>query len=467
MLIHNATVIPFDGQNLLITNGAVRIQGASIDAVGESAELLARFADDPRWDAQGMVLMPGQICAHTHFYGAFARGLYLPGEPAKDFPEILERLWWRLDKALDLEGVRTSAEVCLVDAIRNGATTLIDHHASQRAIDGSLDAIAGAVAQSGLRAVLCYEVTDRDGPAAAQAGIDENVRFMKRLQAMKRAARHGPDHDGPAHNAHPPPDPGLHQRLAATFGLHASLTLSDATLAACAAEAQRFHIHVAEHPADEYDSLQKSGLRVVERLHSFGITGAESIMAHCIHIDAWEMALLRETKTYVTHQPRSNMNNGVGAADIVAMLRAGMVVCLGNDGFSNDMFAEMKAADLLQKAAHGDPRYLGADKVMQMAVTNNRRLASHFFEQPVGRIAPGAYADLILLDYYPTTPLTAENLPWHILFGVSGGHVHSTICQGQVLMCNRQLLTMDEAAITARSRELARQTWERYWAMFA
>jgi putative selenium metabolism protein SsnA len=462
MLIYNATVITFDEQNRLIPNGAVRIDGPMIDAVGDSASLLACFADEQRWDAHGMILMPGQICAHTHFYGAFARGMYVPGEPAKDFPEILERLWWRLDKALDLEAIHSSAEVCLVDAIRNGATTLIDHHASQRAIDGSLDAIAEAVDQSGLRAILCYEVTDRDGPAAKQAGIHENMRFIRRVEAMKRSIPHQPDNGAPGR----PLVPSLHQRLAATFGLHASLTLSDATLAACAAEAQRFHIHVAEHPVDEYDSLQKSRLRVVERLHRFGVTGPQSIMAHCIHIDTWEMALLKETNTYVTHQPRSNMNNAVGAAEIVPMLRADMPVCLGNDGFSNDMFAEMKAADLLQKIAHSDPRYLGADKVIQMAVYNNRRLASLFFDKPLGLIAPGAYADLILLDYYPATPLTTTNLPWHILFGVSGGHVHSTICHGRVLMRNRQLWTMDEAAITARSREIARQTWERYWATF-
>jgi cytosine/adenosine deaminase-related metal-dependent hydrolase len=160
------------------------------------------------------------------------------------------------------------------------------------------------------------------------------------------------------------------------------------------------------------------------------------------------------------------MNNAVGAAEITPMLRGGMPVCLGNDGFSNDMFAEMKVADMLQKLAHGDPRSLGADKVIQMAVYNNRRLAGVFFDHPVGVIAPGAYADLILLDYYPTTPLKAENLPWHILFGVSGGHVHSTIAHGQVLMRDRRLLTLDEAAITARSREIAARTWERYWAMF-
>jgi cytosine/adenosine deaminase-related metal-dependent hydrolase len=175
------------------------------------------------------------------------------------------------------------------------------------------------------------------------------------------------------------------------------------------------------------------------------------------------MALLRETGTFVSHQPRSNMNNAVGAAAIPAMLRGGVKTCLGNDGFSNDMFIEMKVADLLHKVSSGDPRAMNADKVMQMAVNNNRDLAAVFFDKPVGMIAAGAYADLILLDYYPTTPLKMENLPWHILFGVSGGHVHSTICHGKTLMKNRQLQTVDEASITARSRSSAANTWERFW----
>jgi putative selenium metabolism protein SsnA len=442
-LIHNATVVTMDEAFRIIERGALLYDGERIVAVGESDVLLAAHPQAERWDAQGMLLLPGMICAHTHFYGAFARGMYIPGPPAKDFPEILERLWWRLDKALSLEGVARSAEVCLVDAIRNGTTTLIDHHASQRAIDGSLDAIADAVLRSGLRAVLCYEVTDRDGAEAARAGIAENVRFMRRAA------------DGP-----------LEGRVAATFGLHASMTLGDATLEACRAESDRFHVHVAEHSSDEYDSLARSGKRVVERLHGFGITGAQSIMAHCIHVDAWETSLLRETQTWVSHQPRSNMNNAVGAAEVEPMLRGGIPVCLGNDGFSNDMFAEMKVADLLQKLAHGDPRSLGADKVLQMAVVNNRALAGQFFPQPLGVLAEGAQADLILLDYHPTTPLSAENLPWHLLFGVSGGHVHSTIVQGKLLMRDRKLLTMDEAAIAEASRREAHATWERYWKFF-
>ena len=209
MLIHNATVVTCDDDNRILPNGAVHIAGPIIDAVGDSQALLAAYPDDERWDAQGLLLMPGQICAHTHFYGAFARGLYIPGPPAKDFPEILQNLWWKLDKALDLDGVRSSAEVCLVDAIRHGTTTLIDHHASQRAIDGSLDLIADAVLASGLRAALCYEVTDRDGPAAAQAGIRENVRFARKMADARRRrsgrARGNPPggHLRPARQPHP------------------------------------------------------------------------------------------------------------------------------------------------------------------------------------------------------------------------------------------------------------------------
>ena len=236
MLIHNATVITFDDTNSVLPDGGVYLRGDEIAAVGQSRQLLSRFPDAERWDAQGKLLMPGMICAHTHFYGAFARGMYIPGQPAKDFPEILQKLWWPLDRSLDLGGVQSSAEVCLVDAIRNGTTTLIDHHASQNAIDGSLDAIATAVEASGLRSALCYEVTDRDGPAATQAGIRENVRFAAALRGSPLAAR-----------------------VAATFGLHASMTLSDETLEACRAESDRFHVHAAEHPADAWNSLGRSG----------------------------------------------------------------------------------------------------------------------------------------------------------------------------------------------------------------
>ncbi len=442
-LITNGTVITLGEANQVIESGAVLVEGDEIKAVGRTAELEAAFPAAQRLDARGQLIMPGQICAHTHFYGAFARGLYIPGDPPKDFPEILRRLWWTLDKALDADGVTLSAHVCLLDAIRHGTTTLIDHHASPNVIAGSLDLIADAVAQSGLRACLCYEVTDRDGAERAQAGIEENVRFLRRIAAQR------------------PP------RLAATFGLHASLTLSDETLAACVAAAAEldtgFHIHAAEGMADQNDSQSRYGLRTIERLAQRGILGPKTIVAHAIAIDAWEMALLRDLGVWVSHQPRSNMNNAVGVADVPAMLRGGVKVVLGNDGFSNNMFSEMKTAYLLHKVWRSDPRVATGGEIAQMAWLNNARLARQFFAKPIGELTPGAYADIILLDYTPITPLTPANLPWHVLFGADGSHVTATMVAGQLLMRDRRLLFCDEQAIGARSRTVAARTWERFW----
>ncbi len=452
-LISNGNVVTLGAANQVINNGAVVVEGDTIVAVGAAGELEAAYPAAVRIDARGQVIMPGQICAHTHFYGAFARGLYIPGDPPRDFPEILRRLWWTLDKALDAEGVSLSALVCLIDAIRHGTTTLIDHHASPHTIEGSLDVIADAVTQVGLRACLCYEVTDRDGPARARAGIVENVRFLTRVREERAAG-------SPAA-----------ARLAATFGLHASLTLSDATLADCVAAAaplgSGFHIHAAEGMADQNDSASKYQLRTIDRLAQRGILGPRSIVAHAIAIDAWEMAQLRDSGTWVTHQPRSNMNNAVGVADVPAMLRGGVNVALGNDGFSNNMFTEMKSAYLLHKVWRSDPRVASGTEIAQMAWTNNARLAGLFFDKPLGELTPGAYADIILLDYVPITPLTAANLPWHVLFGADGSHVTTTMVAGQLLMRDRQLLFLDEMAIGARSRVAAAATWERFWALSA
>ncbi|MBN1121945.1 MAG: putative aminohydrolase SsnA [Anaerolineae bacterium] len=440
LLITNGTVVTWEDDAELIEEGAVFTESGKIVEVGKAVALESRYPQAKRIDAQGQLIMPGNICAHTHFYGAFARGMAIPGPAPKDFPEILERLWWPLDQALDEEAVRYSTLVCLIDAIKHGTTTLFDHHASPNALAGSLDVIADAVDEAGLRAALCYEVTDRYGPESAKASIDENVRFIKTAQ------------DRP--------------NLAAAFGLHASLTVSEETLAACAEAADGctgFHIHVAEHSVDEYDSLNKSGKRVVDRLHDAGILGEKSIVAHCVHIDQREAEILRDTRTWVTHQPRSNMNNAVGAADIEGMLRLGISVCLGNDGFSNNMWAEWKTAYLLHKVWHRDPRRANGMTIVEMAIQNNAALASIYFPQaPPGLLIEGAAADIILVDYHPTTPLTAGNLPWHIIFGFEASMVTTTICAGKVLMQDRRLLTLDEAAITARSRELVPAVWDRY-----
>ena len=442
MLITHAHIATLGDDPQLLEDGALLIRDGKIAALDTTMALATQYPHEERLDADGQLVLPAMLCGHTHFYGAFARGWAYPGPPATRFSEILERLWWRLDRALTLDDVRYSALVCLADAVRHGATTLIDHHASPNAIDGSLDVLAEAVVQSGIRVSLCYEVSDRDGPARAAEGIAENARFLRRM--------------------HADPQP----QLAATFGLHASLTLSDATLADAVAAAAGletgFHIHAAEGIEDVEDSLAKSGKRVIHRLHDAGILGPRSIVAHAIHVDESEMDVLADTGTWVTHQPRSNMNNAVGFAQVETMLAHGVRVALGNDGFSNNMVAEMKTTYLGHKLVQRDPRAMPADLVFRLAYPANAELAHIFWPtQPLAKLAPGAMADLILVDYKPTTPLTAGNLPWHILFGYEASAITTTISAGHILMQNRRLLTLDEEAITARSRELAAALWAR------
>ncbi|MEW6083797.1 MAG: putative aminohydrolase SsnA [Chloroflexota bacterium] len=439
MLITNAKLITWEAENRILDDHAILIEKDRIKEIGKSNDMLKKYQGEEKLDARGQYVMPGNICAHTHFYGAYARGMAIPGPAPKDFPEILHKLWWPLDRSLDAESIQYSVLPCLLDAVKHGTTTLIDHHASPNTIPGSLDIIAEEVEKAGLRAVLCYEVTDRDGESKMKAGIQENVRFIKKTKSPL---------------------------LAGTFGLHASLTLSDASLDLCRQaipDGFGFHVHTAEHEADEYDSINKSGMRVVDRLQKHGILGPNTITAHGVHFDAREMEILAETRTWLTHQPRSNMNNGVGVAQIESMLRLGIKVCLGNDGFSNAMWEEWKAAYLLHKVHHRDPRRMGGYDVTQMAIYNNSALANIFFKSAtIGQLSEGAFADMIFVDYHPNTPMTSGNLPWHIIFGFQQSMVTSTIVAGKVLMKDRELLTLDEKEITAKAREIAPKVWERY-----
>lgn len=443
MLIKNCSLITWGTPNQILYDHFIRITAGKITEIGLSEQLLPQDHEEVL-DAKGQFVLPGNICAHTHFYGAFSRGMAIPGAAPKAFPEILSKLWWPLDRALDLEDVRYSALVSLVNAVRHGTTTLFDHHASPNAIAGSLDVIAESVLEAGVRASLCYEVTDRNGAEQAAAGIQENLRFI-------RAVASTPEWQGV---------------LSALFGLHASLTLSDETLAVCrdsAPDSTGFHVHVAEHFSDEDDSLAKSGTRVVDRLAKFGLLGPKSIAVHCVHIDQREANLLAESGTWVTHQPRSNMNNAVGMAAVESMMRAGIKVCLGNDGFSNAMWEEWKAAYLAHKLWHHDPRRMNGNDVVQMAIYNNAELvASQFGGLRAGEIAVGAAADLMLVDYQPITPLSAGNLPWHILFGFNESMITTTIARGRVLMRNRELLTLDEEKIASEARTRATAVWKRY-----
>ena len=442
MIISNARIITCDNPNQILENANIFICGNEITKIESGNLRKENFPDEEFVNAKGQVVMPGSICAHTHFYGAYSRGMGIPGKPAADFPEILDKLWWRLDKALDHDAVYYSALVCMVDAIKHGTTTLIDHHASPNAIDGSLDDIAQAALETGLRVSTCYEVTDRDGKERAKAGIAENVRFIERYKKRD-----------------------LPDRIFPTFGLHASLTLDDDTLENCAAQIPDgfgFHIHVAEHQVDEFDSLYRSGKRTVERLVDFNILNPFTILVHAVHIDAHEMVLIKGKDSWVSHQPRSNMNNAVGLPQVESMLNLGIPVCLGNDGFSNTMWDEWKAAYLAHKLWNKDPRRMGADRIASMAWANNAALVHKLSGVEIGVLKEGTRADLIFVDYQPFTPLTAGNLPWHIVFGFQNSMVTTTMVDGKMLMQDREIKVIDEEKIMHEAYHLAPKIWERY-----
>lgn len=446
MIITNAKIITCETPNAILEDSNLFIKGNEIIKIEAGQLKKDQFPDEEIIDAGGQYVMPGSICAHTHFYGAYSRGMGIPGKPAADFPEILDKLWWKLDKALDHDAVYYSALVCMLDAIKHGTTTLIDHHASPNAISGSLDDIAQAAVESGLRVSTCYEVTDRDGKEKAKAGIEENVRFIKRYVKGD-----------------------LPERIFPTFGLHASLTLEDDTLEECASRIPQgfgFHIHVAEHQVDEFDSLYRCGKRAVERLNTFNILNPSTILVHAVHIDAKEMLLIKEKGAWVSHQPRSNMNNAVGLPQVEAMLNLGIPVCLGNDGFSNTMWDEWKAAYLAHKLENKDPRRMGANHIAAMAWSNNAKLVRKLSGSDVGIIRKGAKADLIFVDYKPFTPLSADNLPWHLVFGFQNSMVTTTIVDGKILMRNGEILVLDEDKVICEARNLAPAIWERYLQQF-
>ena len=432
----NGIVVTLGRDNKVLWNGSVVTDGDQITAVGDTPEMRESFPDAEVVDCSGKIILPGFICAHHHFYSTMARGMAPPGEPASNFVEILQRLWWKLDKALSEEDISLSTQIPLIECIRNGTTTIIDHHASPSMRDGSLDLIEKAVREAGLRASLCYEVSDRNKPGA---GIAENERFIKKVGKG----------DG---------------QIAAMMGLHASFTVSDETVEKCVGIAEDAgvgcHIHVAEDAADREDSITKYGTPTVNRLQGLGVTGDQSIFVHCVHIDESEMGILADTKTNVVHNPESNMNNAVGVTKLLKLLEKGILVGLGTDGMSSDMLAQMRCAYLLHRLDNLDPRVAFVE-APQLLLQNNAEIAGRQFGISLGEIAEGRPADLAIIDYWPPTPLNEANFLGHLIFGLVDATVDTTVCRGKILMRNKKILSLDEERIAARSRELAPKMWKR------
>lgn len=442
MFITNARIWTNAGE--FIDQGFVHTEEGVIKNVGPMVELDERTLDKAEvFDAREQLLMPGLVNAHTHLYSFLARGMALGGVEPYSFRDILEQIWWRLDKALDAQSTYYSGLVGAAEMLKSGVTTLIDHHASPNAIPGSLQQLQRAVVDElGLRTCLCYEISDRDGHKRAESGIRENLDYFDHV------VQSGDD------------------RVGAMVGLHASFTVSDATFGKLfSAMGERkigYHIHGSEGPEDPIDATAKYKMRTLFRLKELGILGEKTIVAHGIHLSEPEKDLLALCDSIVSHQPQSNMNNAVGTADVLGLLERGVVVGLGNDGFGSNLLDDLKAVYLLQKHAHADPKVLDMDQAHRLFFQNNYAIAKRLLGVDLGQVKAGYQADLILVDYDPPTPLDAGNMMGHFIFGMcSRFDVTTAFVKGKLVMRERQVLGVDLQRAYANARQQAQAMWDR------
>lgn len=441
LLIGNGVVVTRDESNPLITNGAVAINKNKIVAVGKTTELKTFYKDYKFIDANGNLIMPGLINTHMHYYSTFARGINNNSPNPTKFSEILKGLWWRLDKSLTLEDVYYSSITQMIDQIRNGVTTVFDHHASPYSIRGSLFKIADAAERVGIRSNLCYETSDRDGEKIAIDGIEENVEFLKHCNNKKD------------------------DMLKGMFGLHASMTISEKTLYSCIEEANSlnagFHVHCAEGIEDVIHCKDKYGKGVINRWYDSGLLNNKTIAVHSIHISDDEINMLKEKDTIVVHNPESNMGNAVGCSNIIKLFKNNILLGLGTDGYTTDMFESYKVGNLIHKHNLKDST-VAWKELPHMLFNNNRVITERFIDNQIGILKTGALADIIIVEYNPPTKINKDNINSHLLFGVSGKNTITTIIDGKLLMDNRKLIEIDEEEIFAKSRELSEELWKRF-----
>lgn len=437
LVIGNGKLFTRNDEMPFVENGAVAIEGTKIAAVGETEAIKKQYGDAEFIDAKGGVIMPAFINTHEHIYSAMARGLSIKGYNPKGFLDILDGQWWTIDRHLTLEQTKYSAVETLISCIRNGVTTVFDHHASFGQIGGSLFTIADVAKELGVRACLCYEISDRDGMDKARESVMENAEFIR--YALKD------DTD----------------MIAGMMGMHAQFTISDATMELAAAnkpDEVGYHIHVAEGIEDLHDCLKKYGKRIVDRLMDFNILGEKTLLGHCIYINPHEMDLIKDTNTMVVHNPESNMGNACGCPPTMELVHRGILTGLGTDGYTHDMLESYKVANVLHKHHLCDANAAWGE-VPKMLFENNAAIANRYFKTPLGVLKEGAAGDVIVVDYNPPTQLDASNINGHILFGMTGRDVVTTVANGRVLMKDREIKAIDVEEAMAKCREESAKLW--------
>jgi len=351
------------------------------------------------------VISPGQVCAHTHLYSGLARhGMPAPEKPPENFLQILERIWWRLDRALDPSSLRAAARDYIAQALLAGTTALVDHHESPHFIEGSLEVLEAACEELGMRALLCYGATERN------FGLDEARRGLEECRRVRSS----------------PLVRGL-------VGLHASFTVSDEALRNAGELAKELgtvlHVHVAEDRADVEDARSRGYPGPLERLLAHLALPQGSILAHGVHLDEAEVALAAERGLWLVQNPRSNEGNRVGYP---AALGRSPRVALGTDGWEPDMAVEEAALERLAQA-NGDPAFRG-----RLAASHS--LISERFGAARQPLAAGALGDLVVRE---------------------GGRVRHVVVGGRPVVEDYRLVAADRAAILKEALEQASDLWRR------
>ncbi|MGM0442048.1 MAG: putative aminohydrolase SsnA [Elusimicrobiota bacterium] len=430
--IEGGTVVTLDENNRIFNPGAVVVEGKKIKAIGELSQIKRKYDSADVLDATGKIIMPSFVNTHHHFYSTFARG-WAPSEPTGNFDQVLENMWWKLDDALFREAIYYSAIVPIIESIKCGVTSVIDHHESQSYQIGSLDEISKAVEQMGIKGVLCLGASDRFGKG--EQGLEENERFLRK------------DFD----------------KIKGMVGLHASFTVDQETLEKSVHLAEKFnagiHVHAAEGIADQERTREKYGQSVIERFHEAGALNKKSLLIHCIHIDQSERELIKAAGSSVVHNPESNMNNAVGYSKILDMYSEGLDVGIGTDGMSSDVRSQARTAFLLARHQYQDPA-VAFTEVPDMLLNNNPKILDKITGWDNSKLKPGAYADIVTIDYDPATPINKDNFLGHFLFGMGDYSVDSTICDGEILMRHKKILKIKEEEVLARARETAKKVWE-------
>lgn len=433
LLIQNGLVVTGDEKGTIYERGQIHISDGKITSIGTSIK--SKSADHVI-DAAGCVIIPGLITAHTHLYGILLRGAFLDIEPPTDFAQVLQRVWWPVDEALTVEDAYASALSASADMLLNGSTLYADTYSGPNSIEGSLEAIARGTREVGMRGIIAFEMTERHNPEEAERGLQEGVQFIKSLKQDTL--------------------------VSGMMSIHASFTVGDEIVIKTVKEAKKFDVpitvHTSEGLVDLYHNLEQSGERTVERLDRLGVLGPKTVLAHCVHVNDHEIDLIAKSGSSVAHNPMSNMLNAVGISPVPSMLKRGITVGLGNDGWIYDPFENMRCALTVHRLASGNPSAITPEQVFRMATIDGARCYN--MENRLGSLEKGKLADIVILDGTRVpTPLTKDSVIGHILNTFSGDDVQDVFVNGTQTVENKKLVFTSDEHVTDVSRKSARRLW--------